>query len=276
MDTKYLEIIKAPVITEKSMIASQNGEYVFKVDHRCNKIEIKNAIEKIFNVKVVSIRTFFNYLMKYNKIKSNPCEKLESPKASYSLPNTLTIDEVKTLLDFNPKTPLEYRNKAILELLYATGLRVGELVNLTVNSINLTECYVRVFGKGKKERIVPLTDNVVNILDNYINNYRTLLLKDKKDDKLFISSYKRGMTRQAVFKIIKNIAKKRGITKEFSPHTLRHSFATHLLENGADLRTIEELLGHENIKTTQIYTNISNKEKRKAYDEYHPRNNRNI
>ena len=160
----------------------------------------------------------------------------------------------------------------MIELMYDAGLRVSELVNLEVNNINLKDCYVRCFGKGKKERIVPLGDIAIEVLDKYINIYRDSLLKGYFTDKLFISSYGKGITRQGFFKILKSEAKKAGITKEFSPHTLRHSFATHLLEYGADLSSISELLGHENIKTTQIYTHISNNKKRKDYEEYHPRN----
>ena len=205
-------------------------------------------------------------------IKENPCEKIESPKLRKSLPKVLSIEDVNKLLSLKANTSLEYRNKAMIELMYDAGLRVSELVNLEVNNINLKDCYVRCFGKGKKERIVPLGDIAVEVLDKYINIYRDSLLKGYFTDKLFISSYGKGITRQGFFKILKSEAKKAGITKEFSPHTLRHSFATHLLEYGADLSSISELLGHENIKTTQIYTHISNNKKRKDYEEYHPRN----
>ena len=160
--------------------------------------------------------------------------------------------------------------------MYATGLRVSELVNLEINDINLIDDYVRVYGKGKKERIIPMADITVEIMDEYINVYRNSLLKGYLTDKDFISSYGKGITRQGFFKIIKKQAKEVGIEKDFSPHTLRHSFATHLLENGADLRSIGEMLGHENIKTTQIYTHLSNSKKRKDYEDYHPRNKRDL
>ena len=235
--------------------------------------DIKDS-DKTISRKIVSIRTFFNYLMKLERISTNPCEKIESPKIVKTLPKTLNEDEINTLLSFAPNTALEWRNKAMLELLYATGLRVSELVNLCINDVNLTDCYIRVFGKGKKERIIPLTDIAVSILDIYINTYRVSLLKGYLTDKVFIGSYGKGITRQGFFKVLKRVANKQGVTKDFSPHTLRHSFATHLLEHGADLRTIEELLGHENIKTTQIYTHVSNMKKRKDYDRYHPRNKR--
>lgn len=222
--------------------------------------------------KIVSIRTFFDYLMKNKIISVNPCEKIESPKLRKTLPKTLNEDEINKLLDINAKTALEWRNKAMIELMYATGLRVSELVELEVNDINLDDNYVRVFGKGKKERIVPMADITTNILKEYINVYRDSLLKGYLTDKVFISSYGKGMTRQGFFKNLKKIAKEKGIEKDFSPHTLRHSFATHLLEHGADLRAIGEMLGHENIKTTQIYTHLSNNKIKNDYEEYHPRN----
>ena len=254
-----------------------NNKEVSKI----NSSDIKSYIKHLNDIKdkdrtiarkIVSVRTFFDYLMMNKIIKENPCEKIESPKLRKSLPKVLSIEDVNKLLSLKANTPLEYRNKAMIELMYDAGLRVSELVNLEVNNINLKDCYVRCFGKGKKERIVPLGDIAVEVLDKYINIYRDSLLKGYFTDKLFISSYGKGITRQGFFKILKSEAKKAGITKEFSPHTLRHSFATHLLEYGADLSSISELLGHENIKTTQIYTHISNNKKRKDYEEYHPRN----
>lgn len=235
-----------------------------------------NESDKTIARKIVSIRTFFDFLMRKEFIKVNPCEKIESPKLKKSLPKTLNIDEINLLLNFEAKTALEYRNKAMLELIYASGIRVSELVNLNVNDVNLNDCYVRVFGKGKKERIVPISDISIYYLKEYINVYRNSLLKGYLTDKLFISSYGKGITRQGFFKILKKVAKQQGIKKDFSPHTLRHSFATHLLEYGADLRSIGEMLGHENIKTTQIYTHLSNKKIRKDYEEYHPRNKKGI
>ncbi len=237
-----------------------------------NYLSDSGKSDKTIARKIVSLRTFFDYLVMRKIISLNPCERIESPKLKKTLPKTLSVDEVNSLLDIKPKKPLDYRNKAMLELMYASGLRVSELINLDVNDVNLTDDYVRVFGKGKKERIVPFGEITEKILYSYINGYRNCLLKGHLTDKLFISSYGKGMTRQGFFKVLKNIAKEKGIKKEFSPHTLRHSFATHLLEYGADLRSISEMLGHENIKTTQIYTHLSNNKKRKDYDEYHPRN----
>ncbi len=254
-----------------------NNKSVDKITYH----DITNYINHLYDLKekdksiarkIVSIRTFFNYLMKEKIIKTNPSEKLESPKIRKTLPTTLSLEEVDKLLSTKPKTAKDWRNKAMIELMYACGLRVSELVNLELININLKDNYVRVFGKGKKERIVPMADVTTEILDEYINVYRPSLLKAYLTDKVFLSSYGKGITRQGFFKILKKEAEKVGIKKSFSPHTLRHSFATHLLENGADLRSIGELLGHENIKTTQIYTHLSDNKKRKDYDEFFPRN----
>ncbi|MEG2351497.1 MAG: site-specific tyrosine recombinase XerD [Bacilli bacterium] len=223
---------------------------------------------------IVSIRTFFDYFVRLKILDTNPCEKIESPKISKTLPHVLTIEEIDKLLDLKPTNAKEYRNQAMVELMYAAGLRVSELINLNVNDINLQDNYVRCFGKGKKERIVPLGQKVCKLLEEYISVYRESLLKGYLTDKLFISSYGKGITRQGYFKVLKNLDKSQNLNKNFSPHTIRHSFATHLLENGADLRSIEELLGHENIKTTQIYTHLSNNKKRKDYEDFHPRNMR--
>lgn len=237
-----------------------------------NYLSDNKESDKTIARKIVSVRTFFDYLTREKKISINPCERIVSPKLRKTLPKTLDINEVNKLLDLHPKTALEYRNMAMIELMYASGLRVSELISLDVNDVNLKDNYVRCFGKGKKERIVPIATYTTNILDAYINGHRPSLLKGYLTDKLFISSYGKGITRQGFFKILKQVAKTQGIEKDFSPHTLRHSFATHLLEGGADLRSISELLGHENIKTTQVYTHLSNNKKRKDYETYHPRN----
>ncbi len=241
-----------------------------------NYLSNNNEKDKTIARKLVSIRTFFKYLMREGKLIENPCEKISSPKLKKTLPKVLSEDEINKLLSFKPTTPKEYRNKAMIELMYASGLRVSELVNLEINNINLIDNYVRVYGKGRKERIIPLASSTCDILDSYINIYRNSLLKGYLTDKVFISSYGKGITRQGFFKILKKMLNNAGIKKECSPHTLRHSFATHLLEHGADLRSIGDMLGHENIKTTEIYTHLSNNKKRKDYDEFHPRNKGNV
>jgi len=210
--------------------------------------------------------------MRLELLNNNPCEKLENIKLEMKLPTVLSYEEILKLLDVKGNKPGDIRNKVMIELLYSTGLRISELVSLNVTDIDLNENLVKCIGKGNKERIIPIGDTITKLLEKYINKIRPLLLKSKQSDKLFISSYGRGITRQSFFKFLKMQAKRCNISKDISPHTIRHSFATHLLEYGADLKSISELLGHENIKTTQIYTHLSKSKIRADYDEYHPRN----
>ncbi len=217
------------------------------------------------------INSFYSFLVNEGIVRENPCTNIQAPKLPKKLPNYLTEEEIDKLLDVELNTMYDYRNKAMLELLYATGLRITELINLKINDIDLHNCFVRVFGKGKKERIVPISDIAIKYLTIYINEYRNLILGNYISDYLFISNAKTNITRQGFFKIIKKQCKLMGIEKDVSPHVLRHSFATHLLKHGADLRVIQELLGHEDISTTQIYAHLVN-EKLKSDYEYHPRN----
>ena len=188
------------------------------------------------------------------------------------MPTYLTIEEIDKLLDIEINTPYDARNKAILELMYATGLRISEVVSLEFKNIDLDDCIVRVVGKGNKERIVPINDMAIDALSTYINIYRPEMLINGENNYLFINNHGSIMTRQGVFKMLKNECLKKHIDKNISPHTLRHTFATHLLENGADLRVIQELLGHSDISTTQIYTHISNDKLKNDYKTYFPRN----
>ena len=217
------------------------------------------------------INSFYEFLISEELIISNPCENIATPKVNKKLPNYLTEEEVSKLLDVDLITPYDFRNKAMLELLYATGLRITELCNLKLSDVDVNNCFIRVFGKGKKERIVPVTDLALKHLITYVEDYRNLILKDKDSEYLFISNSLRNISRQGFFKIIKKECKRVGIEKNVSPHILRHSFATHLLKHGADLRIIQELLGHEDITTTQVYAHLVN-EKLKSDYEYHPRN----
>lgn len=217
------------------------------------------------------INSFYLFLLGDQLITSNPCENIATPKIAKKLPNYLTEEEVNKLLDINLLTPYDYRNKAMLELLYATGLRITELCNLKLSDVDVNNCFIRVYGKGKKERIVPVTDLALKHLLTYIYDYRNLILKDKDSEYLFISNSLTNISRQGFFKILKKECKRVGIEKNVSPHILRHSFATHLLKHGADLRIIQELLGHEDIATTQIYAHLVNEKIKNDY-EYHPRN----
>ena len=208
--------------------------------------------------------------MLFKGLKKNSVDDMELPKRKKTLPKTLTIDEVDSLLDIDIKDYYDYRNKAMLELMYSSGLRVSELVNIQNHDIDFDNACVRVFGKGSKERILPISDYALDALKIYIINAKGWLSKGKASEYLFLNNHGDKITRQAFFKIIKKIGFEKGIKTNFSPHTLRHSFATHLLERGADLRSIQELLGHSSISTTQIYTNISNNMIDKNYHTYHP------
>lgn len=245
------------------------------------KIEIKD-IEKYLNTlgelapatvshNISTLRTFYNYYLKLDKINSNPCDAIKQPKLGRHLPVYLTIEETEKLLDIPIETPFDARNKALLELMYATGLRISEAITLEFKNFDTEECIVRVIGKGSKERIVPINDYALKALNDYLENYRPLLVKNSMNNYLFLNNHGNLLTRQGVFKMIKMECLKKEITKNISPHTLRHTFATHLLENGADLRIIQELLGHSDISTTQIYTHITNETLHREYNEYFPR-----
>ena len=196
---------------------------------------------------ISAIKSFYTYYLKVGKISYNPSDVLKEPKLGTHLPNYLTENEVNKLLDIKINSPFDARNKAILELMYATGLRISETVNLEFNNIDLDECIVRVMGKGSKERIVPINDYAIDALTNYIKNYRPLLVKKDINNYIFLNNHGKKMTRQAVFKIIKSECLKKNIKKDISPHTLRHTFATHL------------------------YTHVTNDKLKKDYEEYFPR-----
>jgi len=233
----------------------------------------KNLNEKSISRNISCLKSFYKFLNINKIITDNPSEVLFIPKIKKSLPNTLTEEDVFKLLDINLIDNYSYRNKAMIELMYGTGLRVSELVNLRLQDVDLSEDIVRTFGKGSKERVVPLGEFASESLKEYINKYRSSMLKKYNNDYLFLNNHGSKMTRQGFFKIIKKLAEEKGINKELSPHTLRHSFASHLLKYGADLRTIQELLGHSDISTTQIYTHITNEELKKNYEEFHPHGN---
>lgn len=182
---------------------------------------------------------------------------IKRPKLKKTIAKTLSMDDINTLLDINLLTPFDYRNKAMLELVYGTGLRVSELVNLTLNNIDFTNCIIRIVGKGNKERIIPLGEYSMYYLNLYMEK-RPLLEKNNLCEKLFLNNHGKGITRQGFFKILKNLLEEKHLNVEASPHTLRHSFATHLLEGGADLKSIQEMLGHSDISTTRMYTHVTN------------------
>ena len=257
-------------------------KFVNKSYKNINKNDIINYIgylnkkvgAKTINRHIVSIKNYFKYLEKNNIIGVNPTTDITGLKTPKKMPRVLSVEEIDKLLDIELKDAYSYRNKAMLELMYSSGLRVSELLNLTINNIDFDMNLVRIFGKGSKERIVPIDDIATKYLFDYINIYRVTLLRNKVSDLVFLNSRGNKLSRQGFFKILKEIAREKGIKKELSPHTLRHSFATHLLNNGADLRSIQTMLGHENIETTQIYTHVSNNYVKKNYEEAHPRSKR--
>lgn len=227
--------------------------------------------EKSINRHISSLKGFYLYLVDNNIIRESPLEEIYSLKTKKILPKYLSVEEVDRLLNINLKTPFDYRNKAMLEVMYATGFRVSELVGLCFSNIDFENSLIRVNGKGKKERIVPLGEIAQYYLKIYINDYRSKLLNKNNYDLIFLNNHGKPISRQGFNFILNNIRKEVKIDKDITPHTLRHSFATHLLERGADIRSIQEMLGHENISTTNIYTYVVNNVLRENYDTYFPR-----
>ena len=230
----------------------------------------KNEDSKTISHKITTIYNFHNYLLREKVIKDNQAEFIDRPKLAKHLPYTLTVKEIDKLLDIALVTVFDYRDKAMLELMYGTGLRVSELVSLTVYDVDFYNAFLRIKGKGSKERIVPINNASLKYLKLYLDR-RCLLLKKKTSDELFLNARGEGISRQGFFKNLKKILAKKGMPTNISPHSLRHSFATHLIENGADLRSVQTMLGHSDITTTKIYTHISNEKVTKDYLINHPR-----
>ncbi|MHB8845276.1 MAG: site-specific tyrosine recombinase XerD [Nitrospirota bacterium] len=219
-----------------------------------------------------AVRGFHRYLLTDDLSSSDPTVNIDTPHGWTRLPKTLSGSEVESLLDQpDLSVPLGIRDKAMLEVIYAAGLRVSELVGLRLQDINLERGYVVVVGKGSKERAVPLGEAAAVRLKEYLDRARPLLIKGAASDSVFISSRKRQITRQMFWERIKLYVRKAGISRNVSPHTLRHSFATHLLDNGADLRSVQAMLGHSDISTTQIYTHVSRERLKRIHEKYHPR-----
>ncbi len=219
-----------------------------------------------------SIKGLFKFLVLEDRIPHNHAVDLETPRIRRHLPEVLSVAEVDQLMQMPQVTvPLGLRDRAMLELMYGTGCRVSELLALQVEDINLTAGFLRCMGKGRKERIVPVNGPAVYWVKRYLGKSRALLIKDNWQRGLFLNARGNKMSRQGFFKILGNYAKKGGFEKVITPHTLRHSFATHLLENGADLRSVQEMLGHADISTTQIYTHLTRSHLREVYQRHHPR-----
>ena len=235
---------------------------------------ISNSINPTSQSRIISgLRSFFEYLIFEKYIKTNPLSLIESPRISRKLPDTLTIKEIDLLIsNINISTNEGERNIALIETLYGCGLRVSELISLKISDLFFNEGFIKVTGKGNKQRLVPISDLNKRVIKSYMGNSRKKLkIEEKSKDILFLNRRGKKLSRAMIFTIIKRLAKLSDIKKNISPHTFRHSFATHLLKNGADLKTIQQLLGHQSITTTEIYMHIDNKMLVKAINKFHPR-----
>jgi len=223
--------------------------------------------------KVAAAKSFFNFMVAEGNIKDNPTLNVTSPRVGKSLPKPISISQVRRLLEQPTKrsTPEAKRDRAILELLYASGMRVSELVSLNLGDIDTEGSYVRCFGKGHKERLIPIYKQAALAVEEYVKETRLRLSHSDAEQALFLNRRGDRLTRQGLWQILKGYAKSAGLDKEITPHTLRHSFATHMLNGGADLRSVQELLGHANISTTQVYTHLTTEHVRRIYDKSHPR-----
>ncbi|MDL1913590.1 MAG: site-specific tyrosine recombinase XerD [Bergeyella sp.] len=258
-----LEWVKPEEITH-----AQLQEFLFELSK-------KKFSERSQSRLISSIKSFFKFLVEDNIREDNPATLLEGPKLGLYLPDTLSVENIEKLIrSIDKSDDLGTRNHCMIEVLYGCGLRVSELIELKISNLNFKEGYMKVEGKGKKVRLVPVAEYTQKIIDNYIKNVRSKNKVHKKhQDILFLNNRGTGLSRVIVFLIIKELAIKAGINRRISPHTFRHSFATHLLQNGADLRYIQEMLGHSSITTTEIYTHLKTEELREVILNYHPRNN---
>ncbi len=293
-----LEDFKSYIIAEKNFSKHTAKAYcsdilsflVWMDETSCEDIDLPKIREYLhfiqkFNYKkttlarkIASLRTFYKYLYRERKVESNPAMSLINPKRPKSLPKFLTPDEVEQILN-NTKieTPAGYRNRTILELLWATGMRISELAGLNFGDLNLENNEIRVFGKGSKERIILVTDRAKHFLERYIETARALVPKgfpvppQDEDSPVFINNTGYRLQTKTIRNVINDIVEKINLPKHVTPHVFRHSFATHLIENGADLRVVQELLGHASISNTQIYTHVSTQHLKEVYNETHPR-----
>ncbi|MBE3554212.1 MAG: site-specific tyrosine recombinase XerD [Thermicanus sp.] len=236
------------------------------------KLQKEKKAPATISRNLTALRSFYQYLYREKILESDPSANLDTPKIARRLPKTLSMREVETLLE-QPKgvEPSSLRDKAMLEVLYASGIRVSELISLKKTDVNLNLGFIRCMGKGSKERIIPLGSKAITALEQYLVKGWGILAKGKETDHLFLNHLGGGLTRQGFWKIMKKYALHAGISKPITPHTLRHSFATHLLENGADLRAVQEMLGHADISTTQIYTHVTQSRLKEVYNKTHPR-----
>jgi len=261
LDFLYLKDIKEIGATSDVTIIS------FKAS-----LKKKGLSNRSIGRNISSIKMFYRFLSEGHHITSNPAANIDPPKGISKLPHILSIEEVDLLLEKPDMTkPLGLRDTTLLQLLYATGLRVSELVSLPLNNVNLEAGYLIAYGKGSKERLVPIGEVAQNYVKLYLEKARPQLLGDHQSNYLFVSRRGKPLTRQGFWKLIKKYALSAGIQKNITPHTLRHSFASHLLEGGADLRSVQMMLGHADISTTQIYTHVTSERLKKIHSQFHPR-----
>lgn len=264
---QFFAFLKTRGVTESAKVELKH--FIHYQTHLTSKSYSATSISR----KMASLHSFFKFLVREGILKTDPSLGVGAPKIGKKLPRVLREKDVEKLLnvkELGNKSPRELRDKAMLELLYATGIRVSELVRLQIDNVNMSSGYIRCFGKGGKERIVPVGRHAQECIKQYLGTARPAFTKNGTPY-LFLTPRGKPITRQGFWKLLKNYAKKAGITADLSPHTLRHSFATHLLDHGADLRVVQEMLGHANISTTQIYTHVSREHLKKIYHKAHPR-----
>jgi integrase/recombinase XerD len=273
--TSYLfDLQKLNIFLEENNFSS-NPSYIKESTLKKFVYKISKEIKPSSQARIISgIKRFFDFLILENILNENPLQNIETPKIGSKLPTTLTVKEIDKLIDsIDIKSKNKIRNKAIIEILYSCGLRVSELITLKVSDLYFNESIIKVIGKGNKERFVPISKGAINYIEKYLNEIRIFQkIKKGSEDTLFLNERGNGLSRVMIYIILNDLKIKAEINKKIGPHTLRHSFATHLLENGADLITIQNMLGHENIVTTERYLHVNRKHLVESISKYHPRN----
>ena len=263
---KYINYLESQGIVELKQV---NRNYIsnFMYDQKRQELSTNSICRAL-----AAIKTFHKFLVRERLSQDDPTSLVDTPKLWKKVPDVLTTKEIEAIIQAAKGRRWQaIRDRAILELFYASGMRVSELVNLKIDSVNLDLGYVRCIGKGSKERIIPIGKRAKEALERYLRDVRGRLIKNEMETTLFLSRLGKRISRQSIWKIIKSYARKANIKKEIKPHTLRHSFATHLLEHGADLRSVQEMLGHADISTTQIYTHVDKERLKSIHKEFHPR-----
>lgn len=273
--TSYERDLKAYIkdVSKVQQLTTLNDIERIHILSHLQSLKVEGKSSRTLARHISSIRSFHQFLLRERVSDSDPTVHLEMPQMDRTLPKILSIEEVDVLLAApNTLKPQGLRDRALLEILYATGMRISECISLNMEDLHLTMGFVRCFGKGGKERIIPLGRTALTACEDYLKEGRPKLIKpDHRTDAIFVNQRGKGLTRQGVWKLMKEYAMKAGIQNEITPHTMRHSFATHLIENGADLRAVQEMLGHADISTTQIYTHVSKTRLKDVYKQFHPR-----